>query len=98
MTKYNWKNKWTYITKRIRNSIAVRQKLGHSTKIGAGFIRDELVDVTATVDGEFIIQFINGSKLQTAISNLNICECNELLNFCEIQELKKKLVKKNDEV
>jgi len=82
---YNFKSDTTELLRKLRASISQREKKGWSRNVGAGFIKEDIKEVTL-IGKKIKIEF-NYEHIQTFdVNDLNLREQEELVKYLEIRE------------
>lgn len=86
MTNYKWKSDKTKMLKMLRMSVAIREKNGwtrDSSRIGAGFVEEDISDMSLVSEkpNTILFEFGDGRKQALMTRELNFRETDEAIKF-----------------
>jgi hypothetical protein len=81
---YNFQSSETALLKRLKNSLAVKQKSGYSREVGAGFVAEDLRDIYQDISGEIIVS-TEAFNQRMHIRDINLRETEEAIRFVQIK-------------
>lgn len=79
---YNYQSEKTELLKALRNSRTLKIKAGWSREVGAGFIKEDIAEISK--DGKNInITLLNNYTMEVETKDLNLRETEEAIKFLE---------------
>lgn len=79
---YNYQSEKTELLKALRNSRTLKIKAGWSREVGAGFIKEDIAEISK--DGKNIkITLLNNYTMEVETKDLNLRETEEAITFLE---------------
>lgn len=79
--RYEWKNKTTKMLRMLRNSRTMKEKHGWSRNSGAGFVSEDIKEVTLLPDKKIQIDFHWPHTQIFETGDLNLRETDELISY-----------------